>query len=259
MPLCQKCEKVEAAKGSPCLCEDCWLGPARKKIVLALDVPSRKEAQRLACSLAGRVGVLKIGLQLFLAGGEQTVFAAQQSGHEVLLDLKLHDIPNTVARAVESLSRLSVDYLTVHASGGPEMMRAAVEAAGDKTKILAVTLLTSISEDALSSHLRVQLGAGEYVMALASAAHEAGVAGFVCSPREVAVLRDRHPSSLLVVPGVRSAGADVGDQARVGTPAQAVEDGASYIVVGRQIRGAEDPVLAADEISKEILPHIHPF
>ena len=226
-----------------------------RRIVLPLDVPTPTDAVNLASDMHEHVGVMKVGLELFMASGTSILSMGQELGLDVMLDLKLHDIPATVAGAVKRAASHNVQFLTVHASGGPAMLRAAVEAAPDGMTILAVTVLTSLSNDDL--HLMgmppdtaVQVGT------LARMAFECGVRGFVCSPLEVKDLRQEFgPDVVLMVPGIRPADSGSQDQKRVATPADAMKNGASYIVVGRPIRNAEDPVKAARMIAEEIRPH----
>ena len=226
-----------------------------RRIVLPLDVESEPEARALAAKVAAEVGVLKIGLELFTAAGPSVIAVGREHGRDIFLDLKLHDIPETVERAVAAAAQHGVRYLTVHASGGALMLRRAVEraerASGGSMMILAVTVLTSLSEDDLAA-AGVQRTTEEQVLALAHLAWGQGVRGFVCSPLEVASLRAALPGAKLVVPGVRPAGADAGDQRRVATPANAIRDGADLLVIGRPIRDAKDPVAAARAIAAEI-------
>jgi orotidine-5'-phosphate decarboxylase len=217
-------------------------------ICAALDVPDPQAAQRLAERLAGHVGLFKVGLELFVAHGREAVDAVRRSGLPIFLDLKLHDIPQTVESAARAVAGLGVEYVTVHASGGAEMIRAARRAL-PRTKLLAVTALTSLGPEDFDA-----IGlARDAVQRLARLALGAGADGVVCSPQEVAALRDalgRGP--LLVVPGIRPAGAAAGDQRRTGTPAEAVRAGASILVIGRPLRDAPDPAAAADAIAREI-------
>ena len=226
-----------------------------RRIVLPLDVESEPEARALAAAVAAEVGVLKIGLELFTAVGPAIIALGREHQRDVFLDLKLHDIPETVERAVAAAAQHRVRYLTVHASGGATMLRRAVEraerASGGHLTILAVTVLTSL-DDADLAAIGVQRTAQAQVVALARLAWEQGVRGFVCSPLEVAALRAAFPEAKLVVPGVRPAGAEAGDQRRVATPATAVRDGADLLVIGRPIRDAKDPVAAARAIASEI-------
>ncbi len=226
---------------------------ARDRIALALDVPSLESAGPLLERLAGEVGCVKVGLELFTAEGPAAVQAVHDAGSSCFLDLKLHDIPATVARAVEAATRLGVRYLTLHASAGPAALQAAAKAAeGAPTQLLAVTALTSLDAAALSA---IGLGADpeEVVRRLASLAAASGIDGFVCAPGECRAVRAiGGPDATLAVPGVRPAGSAQGDQARVATPAAAVRDGANLLVVGRPIRDAADPVEAARAISREV-------
>jgi len=218
------------------------------RICAALDVPDLAAAEKLARRLAGHVGLFKVGLELFVAHGPAALDAVRGSGLPIFLDLKLHDIPQTVENAARGVSALGVEYVTVHASGGTEMIKAARRAL-PRTKLLAVTALTSLALEDLDA-----IGLSrDAVPRLAKLAVAAGADGVVCSPQEVAVLRKLlGPSAILVVPGIRPKGAAAGDQRRTGTPAQAVRDGASILVIGRPLRDAPDPAAAADEIAREI-------
>jgi orotidine-5'-phosphate decarboxylase len=192
--------------------------------------------------------LFKVGLELFVAHGRAAVDAVRKLGLPIFLDLKLHDIPQTVEGAARGVSALGIEFVTVHASGGAEMIRAARRAL-PRTKLLAVTALTSLAPEDLDA---VGL-ARDAVPRLAMLAVGAGADGVVCSPQEVGALRKLlGPSPILVVPGIRPKGAAAGDQRRTGTPAQAVRDGASILVVGRPLRDASDPAAAADEIAREI-------
>ena len=219
-------------------------------IAVALDAPDLPTAAAWADAVSPHVQVVKVGLELFCSAGPDVV-AAVRGDAEVFLDLKLHDIPNTVAGAARSVAPLRPRFLTVHASGGADMIRAAVEAAPDVT-IAAVTVLTSLSAEVLD-----QVGlAGpplDAVRRLAALAVGAGAGALVCSPREVAAVRaEVGADTVLITPGVRPVGADVGDQARVATPRQALADGASLLVIGRPITGAADPGAAAAEIAASL-------
>jgi orotidine-5'-phosphate decarboxylase len=223
-------------------------------IAVALDAPDMETAARWANAVQRYVSVLKVGLELFCRHGPDVVNVVRGgTGLDLFLDLKLHDIPNTVAGAARSVARLRPAYLTVHASGGRDMVRAAVEAAPD-VKIAAVTLLTSLDEHALRV-LGVEATANDAVLRLASVSVEAGARAIVCSPREVAaVRREVGPDVTLITPGVRLAGGDVQDQARVATPAQALSDGADLLVIGRPITAAADPGAAAAAIAADLEP-----
>ncbi len=227
-----------------------------RRIVFPLDVPDARAARELAARVAPGVGVLKIGLELFVAEGPAVVALGDEHQRPVFLDLKLHDIPETVERAVAAAAARGVRYLTVHAGGGPEMLRRAVARAeresGGRTTILAVTVLTSMSDDDLRA-TGVDADSAGQVERLAKLAWDQGVRGFVCSPLEVARLRALlGPDAQLVVPGVRPAGAAAGDQKRIATPSDTIRAGADLLVVGRPIRDAADPLAAAAAIAREI-------
>lgn len=202
--------------------------------------------------LAGQAGFYKVGLQLFTSCGPAAVEAVKSRGGRVFLDLKLHDIPNTVASAVRSAVDLGVDLCTIHLAGGPDMAAAAVEAAGGATAILGVTVLTSSNQATLEA-CGVHGSVGEQVVRLALMGRAAGVRGFVASALELPLLRaefGRDP--LLVIPGVRPCGADAGDQKRTATPTEVVAGGADYLVVGRPISRAQDPAAAFEAIRAEM-------
>ena len=218
------------------------------RICAALDLPDPQSAAQLAAKLKGHVGVFKIGLELFVAYGPAAVEPIRKFGLPIFLDLKLHDIPQTVESAARGAAKLGVQYLTVHASGGAEMIRAARRALPE-TKLLAVTVLTSLGE-AEQRELGIAEGA---VLRLAQLAVQAGADGIVCAPTDVAALRVAlGPAPLIVVPGVRPAGSARGDQRRTGTPREAILAGASLLVVGRPLRDAPDPAAAADAIAAEM-------
>ena len=221
------------------------------RLVVGLDVPTADEAIALAEGLQGHVGVFKVGLELFSAHGPDVVRRIAEYG-PVFLDLKLHDIPNTVERAAARVADLGVTYLTTHASGGPSMVEAAVRGLGEAGSVLAVTVLTSMSAEDCDA-----VGWGTdpsaQVARLARMAVDAGAPGLVCAaPDAPGVRADLGPDALLVTPGIRPTGSDVGDQSRVSTPAGAIRDGATMIVVGRPITRAEDPAAAADAIVAEL-------
>jgi len=228
---------------------------ARDRLIVALDVSSAREALGLASQLQHGVGILKVGKQLFTAEGPQVVRDLIAAGYGVFLDLKFHDIPNTVAHGVLSAAGLGVDMLTVHASGGSKMLKAAVEAARSAQKppkILAVTVLTSMNDDDVS-----EVGFSgrlvDEVLRLAELALNAGCDGIVTSAREAPEVRKRLGDGFAIVtPGIRPAGEAAGDQARVVTPADAVRAGVTYLVVGRPITAAADPAAAAKRIMDEI-------
>lgn len=227
----------------------------RDRLAFALDYPTLAEAEAGAARVTEVVGVLKVGLELFVAEGPAAVRLGAKLGNKVFLDLKLHDIPETVERAVATAGQLGATYLTVHAAGGPRMLEAAAkraekEAAG--LKLLAVTVLTSLDAGDLQA-TGVSATPAEHVLQLGRLARAAGIHGLVCSTAEVAALRRAlGPDAILCTPGIRPVGAAAGDQKRVGTPASALRDGSSLLVVGRPIRDAADPVAAARAILKEM-------
>lgn len=231
------------------------LGSARQKVAFALDYPTLADASAGASLVAPAVGVLKVGLELFVREGPRAVEIAQELERDVFLDLKLHDIPETVERAVANACALGVRYLTIHASGGRAMLdRAASAAARSRTPLtlLAVTVLTSLDPGDLSA-LGITGAPREHALRLARLAWDAGVRGLVTSAHEVAALRaELGPEAVLVTPGIRPAGTDAGDQKRVATPASALASGASLLVIGRPIRDAQDPRAAAESIVAEV-------
>ncbi|MBX6369208.1 MAG: orotidine-5'-phosphate decarboxylase [Rhodospirillales bacterium] len=216
-------------------------------VFVAIDTVDRGRARALAAAVRPHVGGLKLGLEFFCANGPEAVRDVAGDA-PLFLDLKLHDIPNTVAGAVRAVLPLRPAFLTVHAAGGPAMLRAAAEAAAGEIKLLGVTVLTSLDDGDLD---RVgQRGpVADQVRRLALLAREAGLSGVVCSPHEIRTLRaECGPDFLLVVPGIRPAGAGVGDQKRVMTPAEALAAGADHLVIGRPITGDPDPAAAARRI-----------
>jgi orotidine-5'-phosphate decarboxylase len=224
------------------------------KLIVALDTADANQARVWAEAVAPSAGLLKLGLEFFLANGAEGFKAI--AGAPIFLDLKLHDIPNTVAGGVRAVLPLRPRMLTIHASGGSAMIRAAHQAAGvaatDRPMILAVTVLTSLDQTDLVA-VGVAATPAEQVMRLARLAIEAGADGLVCSPLEVAMLRQAlGPAVKLVVPGIRPEGVASGDQARTMTPAAAIAAGADWIVVGRPITGARDPSMAAADIAADI-------
>lgn len=226
----------------------------KDRIIFALDVPGVKEAARFASLLKDHVGMFKVGLELFVACGPEVVKAVRENGGRgIFLDLKFHDIPETVRGAMRSASIFGADLATVHTSGGQAMMKAAVEAAGS-TRVLGVTVLTSLSADAFpEAGIDGKFTPSSLVLHRAKSAKAAGCAGIVCSGQEARAVREASGQDFLIVtPGVRSAEDAVGDQSRVVTPYEAVKNGADYIVVGRPIRKAADPVEAAKRIADEI-------
>ncbi len=216
-------------------------------IYLALDMPQLDDAVAMARKVKGHVGGLKIGLEFFCAHGSHGVHEIAHVGLPVFLDLKLHDIPNTVASAMQALHVLEPSILTVHASGGRSMMEDAKAAAANGTKVVAVTVLTSLDERDLA-RTGVTGSAHDQVLRLADLAQDAGLDGIVCSGQEVGSVHKQWKDGFFVVPGLRPAGSTIGDQKRVVTPRKARDDGASVLVIGRPISRADDPVAAARAI-----------
>jgi orotidine-5'-phosphate decarboxylase len=241
-------ELAKAAKPDP-------LELARQRLIVALDVPDSKSAMRLVAELEGTCTWFKVGLELFVAAGPAVLEPIIARGHNVFLDLKLHDIPNTVAGAVRSAAGLGVRMLTVHAGGGPAMLAAAKAALVEiahPPELLAVTVLTSMDAEQLHA-VGVDRAPSEQVKMLAKMGIEAGFRGFVCSPQEVEALRAlAGPQGVLVIPGIRPAGAAIGDQKRVAGPAEALRLGANYLVVGRPITHAPNRTEAAAAILEEM-------
>lgn len=227
----------------------------RSHLIVPLDVPDRTAALRKAEQLSGHVGYFKIGLELFTSEGPRLVEEIRDRGEKIFLDLKLHDIPNTVCGAVRSACRLGVHMLTIHASGGSNMLAAASrEALSSKFPplLLAVTALTSLSEDEMK-RIGVAGSMDQWVAKLAELALSAGIRGIVASGRELPMLRRKFGNELrYVVPGIRPAGTAIQDQSRTTVPAEAIRAGADYIVVGRPILQSSDPIHAADSIVDEI-------
>lgn len=220
-------------------------------IIVALDFDSASEARQLVERLGGHISFYKVGLELYTAAGMQFVRELTAQGKDVFLDLKLYDIGETVKRAVARIAASGVRFTTVH--GSRAVMRAAAEGkGGSELKLLAVTVLTSFDQDDLAD-LGYSCSVQDLVALRVRKAMEAGIDGIVCSPLEAAMVREiAGPSAILVTPGVRSAGAGKGDQKRVATPAEALANGADYLVVGRQITRAEDPAAEAKRIFAEI-------
>ena len=234
---------------------------ARERLILALDVDDFKEAEGLVGKLRDYVGVFKIGSQLFTAEGAKVVNMVNERGGKVFLDLKFHDIPNTVARATEVATKLGVYIFNVHTSGGYEMMRAAAEASEKislalgirKPLILGVTLLTSINQEILEKEIGITRRLEEQVVHLAKLAKAAGLDGVVASSREIKQIRKTCGEDFVILtPGIRPAGKSSDDQKRVMTPGEAIKLGADFLVIGRPIRNASNPVEAAKEILKEM-------
>lgn len=234
----------------------------KDRIIVALDVDTEEKAIKLVEKLAGEVGAFKVGLELFNVAGPGIFDKLKAAGAEnIFYDAKFHDIPNTVAGAVRAATRLSLWMLNVHCTGGKEMMKAAAQAAKDEAsklgidppKLIGVTVLTSIDPMILTDELRVASGLIDLVVHLAKLAKSSGLDGVVASPNEVQYIREAcGPDFLIVTPGVRPAGTDIGDQKRVMTPAEASRAGASYLVIGRPITRADDSIQAARAIAAEL-------
>ncbi len=232
----------------------------RNPIIAALDVPTAESALKLAAAVAPAVGAFKIGKELFVGAGPDIVRRVRDTGASVFLDLKFHDIPNTVAKAVEAAVRLDVQMLTVHASGGPAMLKAAAAAAEETARslnrptplVLAVTVLTSLESTDLAA-IGADDNIGRQVERLAKLAADSGVRGLVCSPLELVGLRQILPGDMqFVTPGIRPGGGGGDDQKRTLTPRQALEAGATWLVIGRPIYAATDPKAAAEAIQASL-------
>lgn len=234
-----------------------WCGSdagMRDRVIVALDVPHSVRALALVERLDGLIQWFKIGLELYLAEGNSIVEAIRSRGYSVFLDLKLYDIPNTVAGAIRSASMAGASMLTIHTGGGPAMMAAAVDAAAgldSAPTLLGVTVLTSMDMTQLQA-VGVMDAPAEQVLRLARTGWDSGIRGFVASAQEVAAMRRAFPDATLVIPGIRPVGAAVGDQKRVATPSAAMEAGADYLVIGRPITQAPDPTEAAAAILAEL-------
>jgi orotidine-5'-phosphate decarboxylase len=227
---------------------------AKDRLAVALDFADEHEALKLVDQLGQTCQWYKVGMELYYAAGNRIVRQLRERGFNIFLDLKLHDIPNTVAGAVRSAAKAGASLLTIHASGGEAMMTAAAEAASapGSPRLLAVTVLTSMDASQLAG-IGITASPAEQVFRLAKLAQRSGIDGMVCSPEEVAILRrETGPKTLLVIPGIRPAGSAAEDQRRIATPAQAIRDGASLLVVGRPITRAADPAAAAQAILNEI-------
>lgn len=228
---------------------------ARERLIVALDLPNAASALHLVDQLEDTCGWFKVGLELYLAEGRAIIEQLIHRGHSVFLDLKLHDIPNTVASAVRSVSSTGVSLLTLHACGGPAMLAAAAEAAAGlpvAPRLLAVTVLTSFDQQQLAA-IGVNASPAVQVLRLSQIAKASGMAGIVCSPEEVFLLRrELREDCLLVTPGIRAAGAGIDDQKRVATPSSAIASGASMLVVGRPITQAANPAQAAAAVLSEM-------
>ena len=228
--------------------------PPKDRLAIALDFADEREAMKLVDCLDNTCQWFKVGMELYYATGNGIVQQLRNRGFNVFLDLKLHDIPNTVAGAVRSATHAGASLLTIHAGGGAAMMSAAAEAASapGSPRLLAVTVLTSMDASELAG-IGITASPADQVLRLTKLAKKSGIDGMVCSPEEVAALRkETGPDTLLVVPGIRPAGSATDDQKRIATPAQAIADGASMLVVGRPITRAADPAAAAQSILQEI-------
>jgi orotidine-5'-phosphate decarboxylase len=226
--------------------------PIDPPICIALDFSDLDQAKRIIDLLADRVRVFKVGLQLFTAAGPAAVEAVHGAGRDVFLDLKVHDIPNTAAGAVRSAAGLGVRFLTIHGAGGRDMVRAAVAATeGGRPQLLCVSVITSLDEDGLAA-TGVTRGITAQTAAMASLATDEGLPGLTLPAGEVARMRAAHPELFLLVPGMRPAWAGADDQKQMGTPAEAVADGANLIVLGRAVTASDDPAHATDRVLDEI-------
>ena len=226
----------------------------KDRLIVALDYPTAKEALQLVDALEQTCQWFKVGMELYYAAGNQIVEQLRNRGFNVFLDLKLHDIPNTVASAIHSVTQAGASLLTIHAAGGAAMMSAAAQAAKvpNAPRLLAVTVLTSMDAEQLNG-IGISASPADQVLRLGRLAEASGITGLVCSAEETAMLRkELHPDALLVVPGIRPAGAAAQDQKRIATPAEAIARGASLLVVGRPITQAANPAAAAEAILEEI-------
>ena len=229
-----------------------------ERIIAALDVPTLVDAEELLKKLQSKIDYFKVGSELYTSAGPDAVRLVKNYGGKVFLDLKFHDIPNTVHRAVRAAAKLGVDMLNFHACGGLDMMRAAVAGASEgstqsKPILLAVTVLTSINDSILASELRIEYSASDQVLHLAVLAEEVGADGVVASPQEIRLIReDIGKDFTIVTPGVRPEWSRKGDQKRTMTPRDAIDAGADYIVIGRPITAADDPAAAVDKIIEEL-------
>lgn len=222
------------------------------RVLVALDVPALEDAEGLARRLGDAVDGFKVGMELLMGSGPTAIEAIAATGKPVFVDAKLHDIPNTVGRAANRIKAAGARWVTVHASGGAEMIAAATAGMGGQG-VLAVTMLTSLSEADLGD-IGVNASPSSYVRNLAGLSHRAGVEGVVCSPGEIAVVKGAHPDLKVFTPGIRPEGVSSDDQKRVATPERAVADGADYLVIGRPITRSDDPVDAARRITASLEP-----
>jgi orotidine-5'-phosphate decarboxylase len=224
----------------------------RDRLIVALDFPTKSKALALVSALSGSASIYKIGMQLYTAEGPEVVRAVAATGAKIFLDLKLHDIPNTVAKAVVAAGGLGVQMLTVHLSGGSAMVEAAVGARPPNLLLLGVTVLTSATPKTLSE-TGVSSGLEEQVLRLAELGRKSGIDGLITSPHEVRILRERLGEQIkLITPGVRPSWAAANDQKRFTTPNEALKSGADYLVIGRPITASPDPRAAVERLLKEI-------
>jgi orotidine-5'-phosphate decarboxylase len=255
MPIPERLNPSFASTQTPTAVQFDPMEEARRRLVVALDVPNAAAAIDLVNQLEPCCHWFKVGLELFVAAGPAVLEPLVARGHSIFLDLKFNDIPNTVAGAVRSAAALGVRMMTVHAAGGPAMLaaaQAALDGLPDPPQLLAVTVLTSMDQAQVHA-VGLKHSPAEQVELLARVGLDAGIRGFVCSPQEVATLRAMTgPEGVLVTPGIRPAGGDKGDQKRIATPAEALRSGASYLVVGRPITQAADPMEAAQAILREM-------
>ena len=226
-----------------------------KPVYVAIDTPDVHKAAAIARQVCGLAGGLKLGLEFFCANGHEGVLRVAEHGMPIFLDLKLHDIPNTVGKAVAALAALEPAILTVHAAGGRAMLAAAKAAAPAGTRVVAVTVLTSLDAADLAE-AGVCGSAVQQVERLTMLARDSGIDGIVCSGAEIRAAREAWPEGFFVVPGVRPAGSEVADQKRVVTPRQALDDGASILVIGRPITDASDPAQALRDIAASLAKEV---
>ena len=255
MPIPERLNPTFASARTPAPVHLDPLEKARKRLIVALDVPDAAAAAELVAQLENTCCWFKVGLELLTAAGPAVIEPLVRRGHSVFLDLKFHDIPNTVAGAVRSVAALGVRMITLHAAGGPAMLtaaKAALNGVENPPELLAVTVLTSMDRTQVNA-VGLDRSPAEQVELLARMGLAAGMHGFVCSPSEVASLRAlTGPEAVLVIPGIRPVGAEAGDQKRIATPAEALRLGASYLVMGRPITQAPDPAEAAEAILREM-------
>jgi orotidine-5'-phosphate decarboxylase len=255
MPIPERSISPSARGTAQTLSQSKAIEEARQRLIIALDFPAANDALAFVDKLGSQCIWYKVGLELFVAAGPEFVRSLVDRGCSVFLDLKFNDIPNTVAGAVRSGAALGVRMMTLHANGGPAMLAAAqkaLEGIDKPPQLLAVTVLTSMDQAQVAA-VGVDHTPAAQVELLGRMGLAAGISGFVCSPQEVATLRAiAGPSGVLVIPGIRPAGGEVGDQKRVATPADALRNGASFLVVGRPITQATDPVAATEAILKEM-------